>query len=251
MRDELETPKGSLFLQIITTVLGIIIVLAVLFLFVYFGCEIKNVNIRGNELHDDQVIKDVILNDEYSWNSVYVFLKYKFQKAESIPFIDSMEISLNSPTELTIRVYEKDLIGYVYVDTTGQFAYIDKDGLVEEMSTRVIDDLAMIKGVNVSEVQLYEPLKTDNKGLFKKMLQLTHALEKYRLMPEIIEIGQGGQFQLSYGEITVNFGKVTDLNEKVARMEKILPELEGLTGTLHMEEWTNDASDIIFEKTEE
>lgn len=248
MKNREEEYQGSTFLRVITVILGIVIVIAVLFLGIYFGCDIKRVTIEGNELHDNQTIQDVILNDNYSWNSVYVFLKYKLKKPETIPFVDTVEVSLKSPTEIVLKVYEKDIIGFVYVASTGQNAYIDKDGIVEELSTRKIDDVIEVEGPNVSDVKQYKPLETDNESLYKNLLALTNTLEKYDLRPKKITVTDNRNFTLSYGKVKVSFGTATNLNEKIVRLEKILPQVEGLRGTLHMEEWTNEDSDITFRK---
>ena len=236
-------------LRLLTSLLGVIIVLIAIFLFVYFGCEIEKVTIKGNKLNEDAAIKNVLLDDEYSWNSVYVFLKYRLKKPETLPFIDSMEVSLTGPRSIEIRVYEKNMIGYLYVDSTGQYAYIDKDGIVEEVSTRVVEGIPEIKGLNVSEPVLFKVLPTDNNKVFKNLLALTLALSKYELMPKSISIVNVNSFSLQYDKITVLFGNAIKLNEKVARLQEILPKLDKMKGTLHLETWSNDESDIIFEKT--
>ncbi len=248
MRNKEEEYQGNSFLKVAIVLLGIVILVAVIFLGVYFGCEIKKVTVEGNELHENQVIQDIILNDDYSWNSVYVFLKYKFKKPETIPFVDTVEVSLKSPSEIVLKVYEKEIIGYLYVNTTGQFAYIDRDGIVEELSTREIDGVVELEGLNVSDVKLYKTLKTDRKALYKNLLALTNTLEKYKLAPKKIKVLESQGFLLNYGKIKVNFGTATDLNEKIVRLQKILPQLDGLRGTLHMEEWINEDSDITFRK---
>lgn len=243
-----EEQKSSLFLRVATVILGIAIVLLICFLAVFFGCRIQKVTVTGNELHEDAEIEEVILNDQYSWNSVYVFAKYRFCKPESIPFVDTVEVTLKSPTELNIEVYEKDVIGYLYVESTGQNAYIDRDGIVEELSTRVIDGVIEIKGLNVGKVTLYEKLETDNRNLFKNLLSLTNTLQKYHINPSVITVEDNSSFYLQCEDVVVNFGKAEDLNDKIVRLEKILPQLEGMKGELHLEEWENEDSDITFEK---
>ena len=44
----------------------------------------------------------------------------------------------------------------------------------------------------------------------------------------------------------MKLGDTEELTEKVVRLEKIMPNLEGLSGTLHMEDWTEDTTDITF-----
>ena len=68
---------------------------------------IKNGYDDGYRKAYDETIENVVLNDKYSWNSLYVFAKYRFKKPESIPFVDTMDITLKSPHKLHIKVYEK------------------------------------------------------------------------------------------------------------------------------------------------
>ena len=39
---------------------------------------VENVVVEGNELYSSTQIENMVLNDEYSWNSLYVDLKYFF-----------------------------------------------------------------------------------------------------------------------------------------------------------------------------
>ncbi len=58
---------------------------------------VKTVLVEGNEYYSDKQIQQFILNDEYSWNSLYVLLKHRLLEGEEIPFIDTVEISLKNP----------------------------------------------------------------------------------------------------------------------------------------------------------
>ena len=53
-----------------------IAVLAILFLIALKLFTVKKVVVEGNELYDQKTIEDAVLNDKYSWNSLYVYLKY-------------------------------------------------------------------------------------------------------------------------------------------------------------------------------
>ena len=77
------------------------------------GFQLKNVKVSGNELYTDQQIKDSVLSDEYSWNTLYVVLKYRLFQTEEIPFIDEMEIKMLSPNAIQVKVYEKAIVGYI------------------------------------------------------------------------------------------------------------------------------------------
>ncbi len=110
--------------------------------------KVKNVEVEGNKLYDAKVIEKAVLNDEYSWNSLYVFLKYKFVNTSEVPFVDTMEISLKDPQTLHIKVYEKGIMGYLYLSSINKNVYFDKDGIVTELSDRVIEDTPQILGID-------------------------------------------------------------------------------------------------------
>ena len=103
---------------------------------------VENVVVEGNELYSSTQIENMVLNDEYSWNSLYVDLKYRFVDIGEVPFVDTMEVSLDNPHTVHIKVYEKGMLGYLYINSIGQNAYFDKDGFVVETSTEVIDGSA-------------------------------------------------------------------------------------------------------------
>ena len=58
---------------------------------------VENVVVEGNELYSSTQIENMVLNDEYSWNSLYVDLKYRFVDIGEVPFVDTMEVSLDNP----------------------------------------------------------------------------------------------------------------------------------------------------------
>ena len=56
---------------------------------------VQNVVVEGNSLYSADQIKNMVLDDDYSWNSLYVDLKYRFVDIGEVPFVDTMEISLD------------------------------------------------------------------------------------------------------------------------------------------------------------
>jgi cell division protein FtsQ len=210
---------------------------------------VETVKVEGNELYEEKLIEETVLNDEYSWNSLYVLLKYKFTETQELPFIDTMEISMEDPHTLRIKVYEKGLLGYVHVSSVGDNAYFDKDGIVTEISTRVIEDVPLIKGLECEEIVLYDKLPIDNKQL-KQLLTLTQTLKRNNLVPDTISYASDYAPVLYYGDIRVQLGSMENLTQKVARVNEILPQLKNEVGTLHLENWTEQNTNIVFQREE-
>ena len=212
---------------------------------------VENVVVEGNELYSSTQIENMVLNDEYSWNSLYVDLKYRFVDIGEVPFVDTMEVSLDNPHTVHIKVYEKGMLGYLYINSIGQNAYFDKDGFVVETSMEVIDGVPKITGISCEEVVLYEKLQLENSDILRDLLNLTQTLKKYNLLPDEIQYDSNMEPVLYYGTIQVKIGSEDNLSQKVVRLSIILPQLDGLSGTLHLETWTPETTDIIWDRAEE
>ncbi len=207
---------------------------------------VKHVKVQGNQLYDADVIKKAVLNDEHSWNSLYVFLKYKFVDTQEIPFVDTMEVSLKDPQTLTIQVYEKGTMGYLYIPSIDENAYFDKDGIVVETSSRIIGDTPQIVGIDCDRVVLYEKLPI-KEGRLREILMLTQVLKRNSLVADAVVYGGEHEPELLYGKIRVELGSMEFLTQKVERLAKIKPELSGMEGTLHLENWTEETTNIVFD----
>jgi cell division protein FtsQ len=158
-----------------------------------------------------------------------------------------MEVTLSGPHTLRVKVYEKDVIGSLYISSIGQYAYFDKDGFVVETSSDAIKDVPTVTGVSCSEVVLYEQLPIED-GVLYNLLNLTQALKKYDLDPDEIEYDSDINATLYFDGVDVIVGNDDYITQKITRLSVILPQLYGLSGTLHLESWTPDVTDVIFDR---
>ena len=223
------------------------LLIAIAILIILKVLTVENGEIGVNKRDERKGIEDVVLNDEYSWNSLYVFIKYKFVDTQDVPFIDTMDISLTGPHTLKIKVYEKGMMGYLYIPGINENAYFDKDGIVVETSSKVIDGTPQIIGINCDKVVLYEKLPIGNAKL-REILTLTQALKRNSLIPDSVTYGVANEPVLAYGKVKVEMGSLDLLTQKVERLAKIKPSIENLEGTLHLENWTEETTNIVFDK---
>lgn len=246
LREKRQRKKKRKILLIILLFLLVVITSAVLIVWKVF--TVKNVVVEGNEHYSDKQIEKFVLSDEYSWNSLYVLLKYRFLETKEIPFVDTMEISLTDPHTVKVHVYEKGILGYLYISTISQNAYFDKDGFVVETSKEIIEGIPQIEGLNCEKVVLYEKLPLKDEKILKSLLTTTQTLKKNEIIPEKIQFDETGNISLTYGEIQVLLGSSDNLSRKILRLAYILPQISGMKGTLHIENWTENTTDIIFDK---
>ena len=92
IRDERKKKKRKQIKTIVLLSFLLILVIAGFVVTELF--TVKQVEVKGNELYPDEQIEASILNDAYSWNSLYVYLKYKLGRTDEVPFVDTMEVSL-------------------------------------------------------------------------------------------------------------------------------------------------------------
>lgn len=227
-----------------------VLLMAVAALVVWKVFTVERVEVEGNELYSSEQIEQLVLNDEYSWNSLYVLLKHRFVDMGEVPFVDTMEVTLKNPHTVQISVYEKGILGCLYIDSIGQYAYFDKDGFVVETSAEEIPDVPKVTGVNCEEVVLYEQLPLERGEVLGDLLNLTQMLKKYDLLPQEIHYDNKLMPTLIYEGTRVVVGSDAYLSQKVVRLSAILPQLSGLSGTLYLDTWTPDTTDIVFERDE-
>lgn len=232
----------------LTAALILLMLLAIAFLIVWKVFTVENVVVEGNELYSSEQIEQLVLNDEYSWNSLYVLLKYRIRDTGKVPFVDTMEVTLDDLHTVHVLVYEKGILGCFYIDAIGQYAYFDKDGFVVETSSDEIEDVPKITGVTCDEVVLYEKLPLDQPDVLNNLLSLTQILKKYDLLPQEIHYDSSLKPTLTYYGIQVSIGSDDYLSQKIVRLSAILPQLAGMYGTLHLDTWTPDTTDIVFDR---
>ena len=248
MRDRYRRQKKRKILLSAFLILFCFIAVSVLIIRKVF--TVKTVVVEGNEHYSDSQIENIILSDEYSWNSLYMLLKYRFLEGEEIPFVEELEVSLDNPHTLRVHVYEKGIIGYLYISSISQNAYFDTDGFVAETSKEVIPDIPQVEGLDCDKVVLYEKLPIKDEDVLKSLLTVTRSLQKKEIIPQKIKFGSDDDISLEYGGIQVLLGRSDNLTQKILRLSYILPELSGKKGVLHMESWTENTTNIIFDEIE-
>ena len=127
--------------------------------------------------------------------------------------------------------------------------FLEKDRSVHAVHTAEDENMKLAIGYIQSHLQ--EKLSLEKKGILKDLLNLTQLLKKYNLLPDEIEYDSNMEPVLYYGTIQVDVGSEENLSQKVIRLSIILPQLSGLSGTLHLETWTPETTDIIWDRAED
>ncbi len=242
--------RGSGFiLVLIEFILGLVILLAIFAACAYFLCPIKDVKVEGTDLYTNEEITGYILDDEYSKNAVYAFVKNKLFPKGDAEFIDSFDVKMTGLNSIKIVCNEKKILGYM-VGEDGKYIYFNYGGNIVEISDTFVDRGYMkVEGVSCEAPEIGSKLsigKTEM-GYLSALIKLLH---KNDIMPNGVFYDENGRITIEYDSYKISLGSSVYLEEKIDRAIRILPQLEGLQGTLHLENYSSSSTDIVFEKEE-
>ena len=239
-----DMPDTRVKIRIIIA-LGIINILLAASYFVLTHYAVKNVQVDGNKHYSAEEIKSMIMTGYFGDNSLYLSMKYKNKDIEGIPFVETMDVVVQSNDTIRITVYEKALAGYVQY--LGRYMYFDNEGVVVEASKVATKGIPQVVGLDIDHVVLHEKLPVENNVIFQNILTITKLLNKYNVLCDKMQFDSNFNVTLGYEGVKVNIGALENLDEKLMQLPQILPSLEGRRGTLDLQNYTSDRKSITFE----
>lgn len=233
--------KSFVFLMI---ELAIVILLTVVYILLV-SYTVTNVYVEGNEHYTAAQVRRLVENTWFGDNSLYLSIKYSGNNTiTDIPFVEKIDVDVLDRNSIKITVYEKTLAGYVeYLDS---FIYFDKDGIVVESSNIRTAGIPLVTGLSYDHFVMYEQLPVDNPDVFQTVLNITQLLNKYSIVTDRIYFNEHGEITLYFDDIRVNLGSTALLEEKIQRLDAILPELKGKSGYLEMGTYDNGKESFTF-----
>ncbi len=212
--------------------------------------KVENVTVSGAERYSEEEIRDMVMDGRFGDNSLFLRLKYRNKVIDDVPFIEKMDVKIDDPNSITINVYEKAIAGYV--EYLGRYMYFDKDGIIVESATEMIEGIPFVTGLKFDHCVMYEPLPIENREIFSEILSITQLMEKYDIKTDRIYFDRNNEITLFFDDAQVFLGNFDNIDDKMIRLQYIIPKLKGLKGVLHMENYSQDSgSDYITFKTDE
>ncbi|MCI9314968.1 MAG: cell division protein FtsQ [Lachnospiraceae bacterium] len=216
------------------------------YVYIVRNYTVTTVYVEGNVHYTNEEIMEMVMGGRYGNNSLLLSLKYQDKGITDIPFIQTMDVAIEAKDTIRITVYEKALAGYV--SYLGRYVYFDKDGIVVETSTEKTAGIPQVTGLKFDHVILHEPLPVEKPEIFDEVLNITQQLSKYSMSADRIYFDSGYQVTLMFGEARVAMGDSRYIDEKIMKLQYILPDLAGKKGTLDMREYSEDTKTYSFEQ---
>ncbi len=236
--------KRMLILSVILLVLLTVLIGG--YEYIVHNYTITTVYVEGNVHYTNEEIMEMVMSGRYGHNALFLSMKYRDKGMEDIPFIQTMDVTVEAKDTVRITVYEKALAGYV--SYLGRYVYFDKDGIVVETSTEKTAGIPQVTGLQFDHVILHEALPVEDPNIFNEVLKITQQLDRYSMSADRIYFDSEYNVTLLFGEARVALGDSQYIDEKIMKLQYILPELEGKKGTLDMREYSEDTKSYSFEQ---
>lgn len=242
-----EKPSGKAKKIAFLAVAAILIVAAsAAYVYIREHYHVEHIYVEGNIHYTSEEIIEIVTSGRFGDNSLYLSLRYKDRGIQNIPFVEKMDVKVPAPDTVRIIVYEKAVAGYVeYLD---RYMYFDRDGIIVESSEMKTAGIPEITGIPFDRVIMYEPLPVENQTIFRDILSMTQILSKYGISADRIYFDKSYEMTLYFGDVRARLGSDDNIEEKVSRLQQILPAAEGKKGVFRLENYTGSGDNVSFEQ---
>ena len=210
--------------------------------------RIQSISYEGTDRYTDEELTEYIFGDIGAVNLLKLKYDLKDRPKAEIPFIETYEIKLEYPDKVHVVLYEKSIVAYVVYKEN--YMYFDKDGIVVETSGELFSDVPMVDGLEFDSIVLYCPLPVESTAVFNTILDLSQNLQKYELAVDKIHFNDDLSIVLYIGDVCVNLGYGDLLSEKLHELKQMESGLAGLSGVLHMENYSEGTQFITFKRND-
>jgi len=194
---------------------------------------VRSVTVTGiTALSRDDIIKTAGLDKNPSF--FFVSASRIEKKLQNNPYVASAYVVKVLPGAVSIHIDERKAYGYV--QDTGNYIYIDKDGRVLEVSDGYTERLPVIVGLKYKSYAKGEILEVERPSAFNTVVLLANLFKAYGLEHEVIKVDVRNEsdIRLYVSDIEVKMGSVSEANDKIRYLKEILPRVEGKKGTLDL-----------------
>lgn len=227
-------------------ILTVVILAAAGFFFAKFFFEIKTVTIKGSNKYSYQQLYNYVFEHRNDKNMIMFMVDDRKAPKIDIPFIAKTEIEVKLPSTINITVYEKSLM--FYVEYKGTYMYVDKDGVVVQSSSELVDDVMLVEGLNFNTIVINEPLKVEDKSVFSDVTDIIQYMKKNEVQANRILVEDSG-YSIILDNVKVLLGENNIyMAERIFELSCMVDKLEGLSGILYLDSYEGNSSSIIFKQ---
>lgn len=275
-----ERKKKVLRWQIIGLAVSAMVMLGILlFLFLF---RITTVTVEGNIHYTEDEIKAMVMEGFLSDNTLVLSISKREVEYENVPFLNSIQVQMTGRDSVRIRVNEKSVVGYVEYED--EYWYFNREGIVVEccsspamtaeeriakeesekmrseaeaqgIASAVSAELTVknyvpeIRGFSFEKVVLGAQLPVEDDSIFNTLYSLNQMMNKDNIPADFVLFDEAYNIYLYYGDAEVRLGQDDHLEDKMSTLASIMPQMEGMSGILHLENYSSIDTGVVFEKS--
>lgn len=147
----------SVPVRIIKKLILILLIVGIPGMLIISTFNIKKLEVIGTKRYKPEQITSQLMKTKLDKNALYFYMNYNYFTKVRLPFIEKIDVTMIDRNSITVYVYEKMVAGCV--EFMGEYMYFDKDGIVVECSTKQLEDVPVIKGLEFSKIILSERIE--------------------------------------------------------------------------------------------
>ena len=213
---------------------------------IVFGFKLKDVTYTSdlNEFTKEEVKAYLDANDIN--NSFTLWFRDLIGHEKEIDLFEDYDVSFKSITQLKIDAHEKQFKGYIKNDK--QFYCFDEDGKLLKIANEKLKNKPKVKGLNITNANLYQKIRVTNKKQFNAVLQVANGVDDYDFVVKKIIVNKNCEVTIVIGKVKVMLGTTTNLKKKLSDLNDMSKNLKKLKGVLDMR-FVNNEGKYILKKT--
>lgn len=162
--------------KIIFVIIGLIVILTSLSMI-----KIKKYKIEGNneQWSSAKELESLLFPNDLSKSAMILFVRDILNLKTRLPFVENYSLVWNNYDDVTIKIKNRRLLGYVeYMNTN---MYFGKDGVVTESTTKVLEGIPKVNGLKLGLVSLDKKIQTSQPYAFERVLEVVNDLALYEI----------------------------------------------------------------------
>lgn len=244
MSKKVHRKNNSVLKRLVLKLLKLAIFLGIPVGVLLYTFQLNKISVTGSTRYNQEQIREHLIVSEADKNTLFFYLKYKYLMDVRIPFVEKMSFELLDRNSISIRVYDKKIIGCI--EFMGDYLYFDKDGIIVESTSKRLEDIPLIKGLKYQKIVLNEKLEVQKEELFDVILNLTQQIQKRDLEVNTISFNNKYEVTVDCGDIKAMLGRRSTYDEILSKLKNIIDEAKGMKFTIDM----TNGSDYFIAKPE-
>lgn len=189
--------------------------------------KIQTINIDGNKRYTKSEIYEMV--DLAKGDNFFEVFFNKGIDTKQYPYIKNMDIQYDNINEVTIRIEEKKIVGYIpYMN---KYLCIDQDGYVIDNTIELFSDVPIFTGIDIDNFTLGERINVDDR-IMNTLFSFYQSMDQYQLPVREITFMNNDikKINLKIGKVDVFFGNIDRFNEKFAVLSAMFKEIDSQQG---------------------